>query len=85
MQSRAFVTLAELQNPKESATWLDSIRRFQHGEFLLAETTHACNEGSKGKEKEGKHLLLQNTFELFEAAQEICCCVAQALSISSRS
>jgi hypothetical protein len=30
-------------------------------------------------------LLLQNTFELFEGAHEICCCVAQALSISSRS
>jgi hypothetical protein len=54
----------------------------------LAETTHACNEGSKGKERkgkgrEGKHLLLQNTFELFEAAQEICCCVAQALYSSA--
>jgi hypothetical protein len=33
MQSRGFVTLAELQNPKESATWLDPIGRCQHGEF----------------------------------------------------
>jgi hypothetical protein len=49
--------------------------------------THARKEAKerKGKGREGKHLLLQNTFELFEGAEEICCCVAQALSISSRS
>jgi hypothetical protein len=33
MQSRGFVTLAELQNPKECATWLDSIGLCHHGEF----------------------------------------------------
>jgi hypothetical protein len=41
----------------------------------LAETTHACKEGSKAKQSKakqmkGKHLLLQNTFELFEGAHK---------------